>query len=112
MKMRVTKADKAAKKNNTRALTERLQEYCEERGFMMPEEFLICVMNGIDPREGVTEEIESKDSISAAKALMPYLYAKKQDVKVQGTVGIFPVPSIEADPEKLKEAIEKVSEIL
>lgn len=107
------RAELAAKRNNTRSMIDRLEEYCASHDMQMPEEFLLCVMNGVDPRpDGSGDPIEAKESISAAKALMPYLYARKQDVKVTGEVGVFPVPRVDADPEEAEIIIQKLSDIV
>jgi len=118
MKRRATQADQAAKRNNTRSLTERLRDYCEDRGFQMPEEFLLDVMNGEDPRGTVSavddydHTVSTSDRIAAARILMPYIYAKKTDVKLSGDLSIFPVPEIKATQKQANKILDKVKKIL
>lgn len=107
MKSRDTKADRAAKRNNTRALTDRLRDYCEEHGYQMPEEFLLDVMNGECPVSD--EPVETKDRVAAAKTLMPYLYARMQDVKVSGNLDI-KVPELKLDAKEMASVLAEIGD--
>ena len=108
-----TKAEKGAEKRNaTRDLMRDLPAYCARRGYVMPAEFLVAIMNGEDPRAGLdcedpelTDGISIQESLIAARTLAKYLYATAQRLDVTGGLDVN-VPPVVVTP-KLVESLTK-----
>lgn len=94
-----TKAQaEADRRNSTRDLMRELPAFCNRRGFVMPAEFLVCVMNGEDPRVGKDVEVDPitiQESLNAANTLAKYCYATASQVDI--TSGHEPIPRVVVD---------------